>query len=95
MSWKKLLLIGTVVGAFAFAAAPESKASVRVGIGIGIPIAPNMVIDLGYEYLDLGEIRSGNSGTLTIGGVSTTAAAGPMKADLKAHTVQVSLRLGF
>lgn len=65
------------------------------GAGIGIPVTPNMTLDLGYEYLDLGEIRSGNSGTLTISGVPTTAAAGPMKANLQAHTVQLSVRLSF
>ena len=65
------------------------------GAGVGIPIATNMVIDLTYEYLDLGEVRSGSSGTVTIGGVPITAAAGSMKADLQAHTFQASLRFGF
>lgn len=39
MTWKKLLLIAAVAGAFTFAAAPKSDAGVRVGIGIGLPVA--------------------------------------------------------
>jgi len=38
MYWKKLLLIGLAVGAFACAAAPRAEARVSVGIGIGFPI---------------------------------------------------------
>lgn len=36
MSWKKILLIAAVAGAFTFASAPKSEAGVRVGIGIGV-----------------------------------------------------------
>jgi hypothetical protein len=38
MNWKKFLLIGLAVSAFAFAAAPRAEAGVSVGIGIGLPI---------------------------------------------------------
>ena len=45
MSWKKILLILAVVGAFTFASAPKSDAHVSVGIGIGMPDTILMVMD--------------------------------------------------
>lgn len=88
---------GTVpgFGPVSFAGDTHYSFAWGAGAGLGIPIAPNMVIDLGYEYLDLGEVRSGGTGTLTIGGTPITATAGSMKAGLRAHTVQASLRFGF
>lgn len=47
MNWKKVLLIGAVVGAFAFVSAPKSEARVSIGIGIGLPLA-FPVVGVGY-----------------------------------------------
>ena len=37
MNWKKLLLIGSVVGLLAFVPVQRSDAGVSVGIGVGFP----------------------------------------------------------
>ncbi len=37
MNWKKFLLIGLAISAFAFAAAPRAEARVSVGIDFGFP----------------------------------------------------------
>ena len=47
MSWKKLLLIAAVAGAFTFASAPKSDAGVSVGVGIGFPVG---YYGCGYPY---------------------------------------------
>lgn len=88
---------GTVpgFGPVTFASGTHDDFAWGIGAGVGIPITANIALDLGYEYLDLGEVRSGTSGTLTTGGVPITAAAGPMKAGLQTHTFQVGFRLGF
>jgi hypothetical protein len=44
MNWKKFLLIGLVVSAFAFTAAPRAEARISVGIGFGFPVG------YGYGY---------------------------------------------
>lgn len=93
--------LGTMTGAVpgfgpvSFAGTTHQDFAWGAGGGIGVPIAANLVLDIAYEYLDLGEVRSGTSGTLTIAGIATTAAAGPMKAHLHAHTIQASFRWGF
>jgi hypothetical protein len=38
MNWKKFLLIGLAVSAFAFAAAPRAEARISVGIDFGFPV---------------------------------------------------------
>ncbi len=86
---------GPLTGPVSFTGSTQGNFAWGAGAGVGVPIAPNIVLDVGYEYLDLGEVRSGTSGTLTTGGVPITAAAGPMKAGLRAQTVQASLRFGF
>lgn len=88
---------GTVpgVGPVSFSGSTHHNFAYGGGAGIGIPIARNMVIDLTYEFLDLGEVRSGGSGTVTVAGTPITATAGSMKADLQAHTFQASLRFEF
>jgi opacity protein-like surface antigen len=90
-------MTGTVpgFGPVSFTGSTHEDFAWGIGAGVGFPIAPNIVLDVQYEYLDLGEVRSGTSGTLTFGGIATTAAAGPMKADLTAHTIQASFRVSF
>ena len=88
---------GTVpgIGPVSFTGSTHHNFAYGGGAGVGIPIARNMVIDLTYEFLDLGEVRSGASGTVSVAGTPTTATAGSMKADLEVHTFQASLRFEF
>lgn len=62
-----------------------------VGAGAGYALTPNLTLDVGYKYLDLGDMRTGNfvSGP---GGSGTFTA---LKADLHVHTVTVGLRYAF
>jgi OOP family OmpA-OmpF porin len=62
-----------------------------VGAGAGYPLTPNLTIDLTYKYLDLGEMRSGSSGSF----VGAAFPATPIKADLQVHTVILGLRFAF
>ena len=61
------------------------------GAGIAYPVAHNVLLDLAYKYLDLGEMRTGT--TLAVEGV--TAEVGATKADLQAHTVTLGVRVSF
>ncbi len=61
------------------------------GAGVAYVIRPNLLVDLSYKYLDLGEMHSGTQ-FLARGTAVTTA---QMNADLKAHTVMIGLRWEF
>jgi len=62
-----------------------------IGAGVAYPINQNLTFDVGYKYLDLGELRTGS--TNTAGGVTTTSTV--QKADLQAHVVTAGLRWAF
>jgi outer membrane protein OmpA-like peptidoglycan-associated protein len=62
-----------------------------VGAGLGYALTPNLTLDLGYKYLDLGEMRTGS--TVSTGAVSIGVT--PAKADLQAHTVMLGVRFAF
>lgn len=55
-----------------------------LGAGVGIPAGNNMMVDIAYKYLDLGQMQGG------IG-----PAIGPVKGDLTANTITVGLRVPF
>ena len=62
------------------------------GAGLGVPVSDSITLDLAYEYLDLGELRTGTLFT------QPGAAPGPIGAvttGLHTHTVQASIRFGF
>jgi OmpA-OmpF porin, OOP family len=61
------------------------------GAGVGYPITPNLTLDLGYKYLDLGEMQTG--GQLSSG--ATTINIAPAKADFHVHTLMIGLRWTF
>ena len=61
------------------------------GAGVAYPVAPNLLVDLSYKYLDLGDMHSGT--TLSIGAAKVNTAR--MNGDLKAHTVMIGLRYEF
>jgi opacity protein-like surface antigen len=55
----------------------------QVGLGTAIALVPGVAIDLGYRYVDLGEVETGRSGGLGLSG------------DLTAHEVMAGIRIGF
>lgn len=61
------------------------------GAGVAYAVAPNLLVDLSYKYLDLGDMHSGT--TLSVGAarVNTTRMAG----ELRAHTVSLGVRYEF
>jgi opacity protein-like surface antigen len=61
------------------------------GAGIGIPVTPNIMVDVTYRYLDLGERRVGP--TLTAFGGQ--ASLSQDRADLQVHTVMIGLRFAM
>jgi OOP family OmpA-OmpF porin len=61
------------------------------GAGVAYAIAPHLLLDLSYKYLDLGDMHSGT--TLSIGAAKVNTAR--MDADLKAHTVMLGVRYEF
>ncbi|HVA13878.1 MAG TPA: outer membrane beta-barrel protein, partial [Stellaceae bacterium] len=56
------------------------------GAGVGYALTPNLTLDVGYKYLDLGDMNTGSA----MAGVAT-----PLKADLHVHTVMVGVRFAF
>jgi OmpA-OmpF porin, OOP family len=62
-----------------------------IGAGVGYPINQNWTLDLGYKYLDLGEMRSGATLNRPIGALTVT----PIKADLQVHTIMLGIRYTF
>lgn len=62
----------------------------QAGLGIGIDILANLTLDLGYRYLDAGEVKT-KAGTIT-DSVAGRLPVGEAKGDLKSHEMQVGLR---
>jgi outer membrane protein OmpA-like peptidoglycan-associated protein len=61
------------------------------GAGVAYAIIPNLLLDLSYKYLDLGEMHSGTTLSLGAARVNTSR----MDADLKVHTVMLGVRYEF
>jgi opacity protein-like surface antigen len=60
--------------------------------GISFPIFVGVAVDAGYHYVDLGRFTTAGTGTLN--GVPAVLAA-PQTGRLKAHEIQLGLRIGF
>jgi OmpA-OmpF porin, OOP family len=61
------------------------------GAGVAYAVAPHMLVDLSYKYLDLGDMHSGTTLSLGAGKFNTPR----MSADLKVHTVMIGFRYEF
>jgi opacity protein-like surface antigen len=55
----------------------------QVALGTAISLVPGIALDLGYRYVDLGEVKTGRSAGLGLTG------------DLAAHEVMAGVRIGF
>ncbi len=55
----------------------------QAGFGTGISIVPGVALDLGYRFVDLGEVK-----TRSVGGVGVSG-------DLRAHELMAGIRVGF
>jgi opacity protein-like surface antigen len=84
-----LALGGT--GPITFNGASHGDLAWGLGAGIGVPVTNGIHVDIGWEYLDLGEARSGYGAFFS----GANQPALPMKAEVTANTLQVALRVGF
>ncbi|HTV90934.1 MAG TPA: outer membrane beta-barrel protein [Stellaceae bacterium] len=64
------------------------------GVGVGYPITPSLTFDLGYKYLDLGELRSGTTET-SVPMILPTSITASKSTDFAVHTIIASLRFAF
>jgi opacity protein-like surface antigen len=62
----------------------------QAGLGLGIDVLPNLVLDVGYRYLDAGDIKT-KAGTVT-DSVAGRLPVGEAKGDLRSHEMQMGLR---
>ncbi|MSP88671.1 MAG: porin family protein [Alphaproteobacteria bacterium] len=62
----------------------------QAGLGLGIDILSNLTLDVGYRYLDAGDIKT-KAGTVT-DSVAGRLAVGEDKGDLKSQEMQMGLR---
>lgn len=70
----------------------ETSFAWQASAGVGVEVAPNVTVDVGYRYVDLGSMKTGD--TVTIGGTSF-GGAGSSDGDLRAHELQIGLRYNF
>jgi opacity protein-like surface antigen len=69
--------------------ATKTSFAYQAMLGVAFPIFPGIAVDVGYHYVDLGRFT-------TAGGVTLNGAPGvPDTGRLKAHEVQLGLRVGF
>ncbi|HEY3916869.1 MAG TPA: OmpA family protein [Stellaceae bacterium] len=85
------LAAGPFVAAGSYSGNTDTDFAWGAGAGVGYPVTPNLTLDLGYKYLDLGEMRSGTSFTAA----GFTVPVTQIKADLHVHTVMIGLRWAF
>jgi opacity protein-like surface antigen len=92
--------IGTVQGlaprstipSFSVSGHDNNNVAWGAGAGLGMPVTDRITIDLAYEYIDLGELRTG---TIFSQPGAAPGPIGAIKTGLHAHTLQASLRYGF
>jgi opacity protein-like surface antigen len=79
----------SVLGPFTISSNSETNFAWDVGLGVSVPLSPGISGDLGYRFMELGEIRTGS--IVTIGGQSlqlTASKTGPANV----HAVTIGLR---
>ena len=80
------------VGPFTLAGSSRTNIAWAIGAGAGYPLAPQLTLDLGYRFLDLGQLRTDSS--LSFGGM--TVPVTPSKTGgVNAHQVTIGLRFEF
>lgn len=69
-----------------------SKTSFAWGLaaGVGVDVTPQVAVDVGYRYLDLGKVETGR-GEARLGGAPFGTVA-PVTAALNVHVLSVGLR---
>lgn len=80
-------------GNFAVPAATHTSFAWSIGFGAGIPVGEDVMLDIGYKYLDLGTAKSGAASGVNNAGNPTTA--GPLTSKLTDHTITAGFRVGF
>ena len=78
--------------AFAITGNAQTNFAWDAGVGLALPVGPHWTADLGYRFIDLGELRSGT--TLSIAGQTllvTASQTGPAYI----HAVTFGLRYSF
>jgi opacity protein-like surface antigen len=86
--------IGTMTSTFiggSLAGHTETDVAGSLGVGVGIPLGNNILLDLAYKFIDLGEVRTGPVVSATFPGTGPS----PIKADLAVHTLTAGLRFVF
>jgi opacity protein-like surface antigen len=65
-----------------------------VGLGVSYAMSSNLLLDVGYHYLDAGDVKS--SGVVQVfGRPAASATQTPLKSDLSTHEVTIGLRYNF
>jgi opacity protein-like surface antigen len=90
--------LGTFSGTSAGFAVSENGSTTTnfawgAGAGVGYSVTPNLTLDIGYKYFDLGEFRTGTA--VTVGGAPLPPVTASKSTDLDVHTIMVGLRFGF
>jgi opacity protein-like surface antigen len=81
----------TIIPTFSLSGHDDNNFSWGTGAGLAIPVGASATVDLAYEYMDLGEVRTGT--LLSAPGGSTQV--GAIKEELQIHTLQASIRFAF
>ncbi len=71
--------------------ARKSSFAWQVMAGTGIAVTEALIVDVGYRYVDAGDVKSGNTLTGRLG----TVAVNQRTADLRTHEVTLGLRYAF
>lgn len=70
----------------------KTGAAFAVMLGAGIPLGQSLVLDVGYRYVDLGEVRSKTDAAVTVNGVVVPPPYPGATGHVRAHELTVGLR---
>lgn len=60
--------------------------------GAGIPLGQSLILDVGYRYFDMGEVKAKSGGDVTINGVVVPPPYPGATGNLRAHELTIGLR---